>query len=766
MKSIRILVVGLLCLTFGQWSWAGADAPKPDDEIRKMCDFYKQLKSFSVHADLDAQVHAGPMNNTMKGGVDLVFERPNRFALRSSGKQFGGVAVVSDGKTLYTLLGMFKRYTKRDAPKSLATLAQDPIVNPVRGSGTFAIQFLADDPAQAFLTGVTTSKDLGTEKIDGQSARHLQFAQKDGIDWQAWIAEGKEPLLLRVEIDLSKMIKKSGGAALGGKEVKVTMVQSFKGWKLNVKPVASDFVFTPPQEAKEVPDLYGRGEEEEEAPPPLLGKAAPPVDLERLDGKRVNLADHSGKEVVMLDMWATWCGPCRAELPILLEVAKEYKSKGVTLYGINQREKKKAIEEFLKKEKYDLTVGLDKEGSVGEAYGAEGIPLLAIVDKKGIVQSIHVGYSPSIKDTLHKELDAILAGKNLAAETLAKYEAAKKKQVASAKGLEPAWSSDGAYSSAAYDPQSHSIFALKGGRCDVLSTDGKIRRSFKIEAKGNLLRLARPGRAGNPNLLVFGVWSAPVSACSSSDGSLLWTYKIKDGVDDVCAADVDGDGRDEVVVGFNGSGGLHVLDPDGVLRWKTTKIGNVWHVAAGDVNGDKKIEVLSTSAEGKVHVFDAEGKSLDTLDAPFYANGIQVGQFAKQGPAATIVVSSEDALAALDGKGKTLWNQSLPAGISHLDSMAICPNRPWVGCAAGGGAVVVFDGGSEGQPIAQTQRKGRMLDVAWAIGEDHDAPLLLICDGRALSAFRVKPEAAKGTDKAAKAKQQGQTKSTANNAAR
>src|ERR1700691_4448195 len=76
----------------------------------------------------------------------------------------------------------------------------------------------------------------------------------------------------------------------------------------------------------------------------LVGQPAPAIDLEALSGGHFRLADHLGKDVVMLDVWATWCGPCRMELPILLQVAKEYRSKGVALYGINQREDKKTID--------------------------------------------------------------------------------------------------------------------------------------------------------------------------------------------------------------------------------------------------------------------------------------------------------------------------------------------------------------------------------------------------------------------------------------
>ena len=197
MKSVRMVIIAFLVFTYGQRGAIPADSVKPDDIIRSMSGFYKQLKSFSVHAEVNVQVHAGEINRKMTGSVDIVFESANRLALRSKGMQLGGVNVVCDGKTLYTFVGALKRYTRQDATKSLEELTQNPLIGSVQGPGTFAIQFLAKDPAKSILNGVTASKDLGTEKIDGQTARHLQFSQQDDIEWQAWIAVGKEPLLLR-----------------------------------------------------------------------------------------------------------------------------------------------------------------------------------------------------------------------------------------------------------------------------------------------------------------------------------------------------------------------------------------------------------------------------------------------------------------------------------------------------------------------------------------------------------------------------------------
>jgi peroxiredoxin len=418
MRLTRFAVGGLLLLALSQHEAARADSAKPEDVIRKMCDFYKVQKSFSVSSETEFQIHAPGMNNTSRSSFELIFERPNHVALRGKGSP--GLNIVSDGKNLYTFVAALKKYTKKDAPQTLNQLAEDPVLTVgAPGTTNFVVDFLGDDPAKPVLKVMATAKDLGLTKVDGQSARHLQFTQGD-IDCDVWIADAKDPLLLRVDYDLSKMVKKNGGL---GKDIKLTMSQTLKNWKFDITPGPKEFSFTPPKNAKEVPSLFGRSEEELS---PLLGKAAPPVDLERLDGKRVKLADHSGKEVVMLDMWATWCGPCRKELPYLIEVAKDYKDKGVVFYAVNLRETKKKIEDFLKKEKLEMKIALDPEGKVGEAYGAEAIPLLVLVDKHGIVQSVHVGYSPGIKEELHKELDGILAGKNLAAATIAEHNAKKK----------------------------------------------------------------------------------------------------------------------------------------------------------------------------------------------------------------------------------------------------------------------------------------------------------------------------------------------------
>jgi thiol-disulfide isomerase/thioredoxin len=148
-------------------------------------------------------------------------------------------------------------------------------------------------------------------------------------------------------------------------------------------------------------------------PNPLLGKEAPEFSLELLDGSKANLSENKGK-IVILDFWATWCGPCRRGLPIVASVAEKYKDKGVVFYAVNQGEATEDIKKFLKDSKLTCPVALDTEDEVGELYGVRGIPHTVIIDKEGTVQVVHVGFSPDLKESLERDIESLLAGKKLA----------------------------------------------------------------------------------------------------------------------------------------------------------------------------------------------------------------------------------------------------------------------------------------------------------------------------------------------------------------
>ena len=151
-------------------------------------------------------------------------------------------------------------------------------------------------------------------------------------------------------------------------------------------------------------------DDEEPDPEELIGEKAADLTLPILGGGEFDLSEHVGKKVVVLDFWATWCGPCVKALPEVMKATDSLKDKGVVLVAVNQGEEAKPINKFLKRKKWEgLKVALDNEDISSDAFMVSGIPQTVIIDKKGIVRHVHVGYSPNIGKRLKKELEAILA---------------------------------------------------------------------------------------------------------------------------------------------------------------------------------------------------------------------------------------------------------------------------------------------------------------------------------------------------------------------
>jgi len=151
-------------------------------------------------------------------------------------------------------------------------------------------------------------------------------------------------------------------------------------------------------------------------PNALVGKPAPDFKLDLLEGGKFELAAHKNTNIVILDFWATWCGPCRAALPILANIAEQYKSKGVILRPIDLREKPETVRDYLTRSELKLKVVLDPEGKTAQLFGVNGIPHTVIIGKDGIIQTVHVGYSPDMKQKFDEELDSLLAERNTTLE--------------------------------------------------------------------------------------------------------------------------------------------------------------------------------------------------------------------------------------------------------------------------------------------------------------------------------------------------------------
>jgi len=125
---------------------------------------------------------------------------------------------------------------------------------------------------------------------------------------------------------------------------------------------------------------------------PEPGKSAPDFQLESLDGQTIKLSELRGRPV-LLNFWATWCGPCRMEMPFLQQVAEdeEWKVRGLVILAVNLGEPASKAQAFVQEYGLSFTVLLDSDGGTGMLYNAQYIPTTYFIDNDGIIRDIKAG---------------------------------------------------------------------------------------------------------------------------------------------------------------------------------------------------------------------------------------------------------------------------------------------------------------------------------------------------------------------------------------
>ncbi|HEX7713716.1 MAG TPA: TlpA disulfide reductase family protein [Bacillota bacterium] len=125
---------------------------------------------------------------------------------------------------------------------------------------------------------------------------------------------------------------------------------------------------------------------------PQIGYRAPQFTLTDLNGKKMNLGTAVNRNrITLVNFWATWCPPCRAEIPELVKFYGEYKTKGVALLAVNLQESPEAVKAFAGKNGMRFPVLLDSSGKVAQVYQVYAIPTTFILDRHGVIRDLIQG---------------------------------------------------------------------------------------------------------------------------------------------------------------------------------------------------------------------------------------------------------------------------------------------------------------------------------------------------------------------------------------
>lgn len=137
------------------------------------------------------------------------------------------------------------------------------------------------------------------------------------------------------------------------------------------------------------------------------GEAAPDFTLPSLTGGNLRLEEYRGK-VVLVNFWASWCGPCRQEMPILDQIHKRYGSLGFAVLGVNVEAERSKARQVAERTGVSFPLVFDEAQTVSEAWAIESMPYSVLIDRSGKVRYIHKGYKPGDERQYVDALKAVL----------------------------------------------------------------------------------------------------------------------------------------------------------------------------------------------------------------------------------------------------------------------------------------------------------------------------------------------------------------------
>lgn len=349
------------------------------------CARYASLSRFHFEGTTHVEISGGALPQPQKLDIPFVFaaDRPSKLRTEMRNPVMPS-EVVSDGDTLWLSSNTLHQYSSQPAPQIVPGVPSgDGFTRSLDPMAAYAT--VREDAVETVLAGRDT---LHTDAGVVRAARFVVTYRADSTEGApvmlprtVWVDEATG---LFVRDSLTMLVTHPQAGRLTS-----VQVTRFVHADAATSGPASLYAFTPPAGSRRVARI---GQPEMETPD-HAGEPATDFSLAGLDGRKVTLSKLKGK-VVILDFWATWCGPCRRWMPIVEKVGKELAPKGVLVYAVNERETKDQVRQYMTRNGVHVPVLFDADGAVGTAYGAASIPLTVIVGRDGKIVRTMVGAHP------------------------------------------------------------------------------------------------------------------------------------------------------------------------------------------------------------------------------------------------------------------------------------------------------------------------------------------------------------------------------------
>jgi peroxiredoxin/outer membrane lipoprotein-sorting protein len=379
---------------------ASAQTP-PDAQaiLKKVNETYRNLKSyhFEYKTVSDAKTEREGLTSTTHSESlsRITAVHPERIHVETQ-DSYSSVLYIADGQTVWMYSSQLNAYTKR-APGTVDIFASAKSTDSryesmARGVNTKIAGYarLTSEPRNLTLLPNETLTVNGRQIL----CYVLSFVKGNTRYW----IDRERYLVLRESLD--QTVRNSPDSV-----TRYLRVVNFISAAIDEPAPDSAFSYTPPRSAMEIdrlePDALAR---KINAPVNWIGQAAPDFTLVDLNGKTVRLQSLRGN-AVLLNFWATWCGPCVAEMPYLEKLHREYKNKGVIILGIDDEEAE-AAQAYIKKHGYTFNTLIDAEKQVSRLYRINAIPQSFFITKDGKIAAYDRGSrrESEIRDGIEKAL--------------------------------------------------------------------------------------------------------------------------------------------------------------------------------------------------------------------------------------------------------------------------------------------------------------------------------------------------------------------------
>lgn len=757
-----------------------ATAQTAEQVLRNMAAAYRHAAGYADMGRLRLRFERGDLDVDETANFSVVMARPNKLRL-----QCYQATVVSDGRQLRAAIDDLEgQVLSREAPDSLELeniLIDDVLVGVltegIAGSAPQLALLLTDDPLTAILEGGQPPRLIEPATWEDRPCYRVAVARPDG-ELVFWIDQ-QSHLLRRIDYPVEGLREQ---LAAEGDVLKLALWAEFRGARFDDRIDDASFHFEMPGQAKLVSQFDVRSLVPPPPPPTkLLGQRIGDFEFTALDGSTVSRASLEGK-IVVLDFWATWCGPCVKSLPVLNEVRQKLRGReDVVFLAVSIDESDvddNALRETFAKLGVDVPIVRDTQRAAQQVFQIEGIPNLFVLGPDGTVQDNEVGINEQLLEQLPARLAALAAGENIFPQAQARYderqaayeESLNRPQSADQVGepilqaeiaprsqpqaltLEPLWEcrevdqpgnilvlqeSDGSVRLAVIDGWK---------RVAEIGPDGSLieKRDFDVpgDAVISTLRTAvdRQGErwylgaaSTQPQVHLFGEdWQRRLSYPEGREAEIA-DFRLMPGAD----------GQPHLIVGYWGKDGVEQATLSGQREWKNDTLENVFSIIdAMPKPGDRRL--LCAHARGTVVELDDAGKRAGEISvgrrfiravtaADLDGDGVSELCGLAPGP------QGSDLLVGFAADGTEKWKYDLPPGLHQQPIEMIGVARwplgrtAWWLVAGADGSIHLLD--AAGQPVDRFNYGQELTGLAATTIDGQ--PVLLVATAEGLTAWKV-----------------------------